>query len=205
MLITDPNLAYLVLLAGLWMSILAVYIPGTGFSEVLALGTLAAGLFLLSMLPTNWLAVLLLALGTFDFLLLPFFQRRLTPLAGIGIILQFVSSLILFSGMSVSWLFIAGGLLVSLAFYRYILIPARTARTEVSVLDDQAGLLGLTGRVIKPLAPVGTVLVRGEMWTAYSDDPIQIGDEIVVLEKEGFRVRVEKIKAKRRPQPDSVN
>ena len=54
----DPNVVYLMLLLGLWASALAIYIPGTGLWEVIALAILAGALYLLSTLPTNWLAVL---------------------------------------------------------------------------------------------------------------------------------------------------
>ncbi len=199
MLLTDPNVVFVILLVGLWASSLAIYIPGTGLWEMLALGVLAGALYLLSTLPTNWLAVLALVAGTLGFLMVPLVSQRLTAMALVGLILQVVGGLGLFNGMSVSWVTIAATVGVSFAFYQYVLIPARTARTHPPAMDDERQLPGAVGRVVMPLTPVGTVHVHGELWTAYSDRPLQEGDAIIVIEKEGLRLHVEKVKAKRTP------
>jgi membrane-bound serine protease (ClpP class) len=196
----DPNVVYLLLLIGLFTSALAVYIPGTGLWELIALAVLAAALYMLLALPTNWLSVLALIAGSFDFLMLPLYRRRLTVLALLGLVFQVGGSILLFNGLSVSWILIALTLGLSLLFYQYVLIPARMSRFHPPVQDDEQLLPGSTGRVVKSLDPLGTVHIRGELWTAYSDQPIQTGDSVVVLEKDGLRLHVEKAKSKRKPQ-----
>ncbi len=200
MLLTDPNVVFVILLVGLWASVLAVYVPGTGLWEIIALVVLAAALYLLSTLPTNWMAVLALVAGTLDFLVIPLYRQRLTALAVGGLLLQVVGSILLFNGLSVSWVAIAATVGISVAFYQFVLLPAQTTRIYPVVQDDETLLPGSLGRVVMPLNPVGTVNVRGELWTAYSDHPLQAGEEITVVEKEGFRLHVEKVKAKRKPQ-----
>lgn len=200
MLLTDPNVVYLILLVGLWASALAVYVPGTGFWEAIALVVLAVALFMLVSMPTNWLAVLALVVGTLDFLMVPLYKRRLTALALIGLIFQVMGGVLLFHGQSVSWLTIAITVGISLVFYQYVLLPAQMTRSHQPALDDEQLLPGSIGRVVMPLNPVGTVNVHGELWTAYSDRPVQAGDEVVVIRKEGLRLYVEKVKPKRKPQ-----
>ncbi len=196
----DPNVVYLLLLVGLLISALAVYIPGTGLWELVAVALMAAALFALSALPTNWLAVLALVAGSFDFLMVPLYRQRLTVLALLGLIFQVGGGVLLFNGLSVSWIIIALTLGLSLLFYQFVLIPARMSRFHPPVQDDEQLLPGSTGRVVRPLDPLGTVHIRGELWTAYSDLPLQSGDEVVVIEKDGLRLHVEKVKTKRKPQ-----
>jgi membrane-bound serine protease (ClpP class) len=203
MLLTDPNVVLVILLVGLWASVLAVYVPGTGLWEVLALAVLAGALYLLLSLPTNWTAVLALVAGTLDFLIMPLYRQRLTALAGAGLLLQIVGSLFLFNGLSASWMTIAATTGISLAFYRFVLIPAQMTRVHPPALSDEQLLPGSVGKVIMPLNPIGTVNVHGELWTAYSDRPLQAGDDVIVIQKEGLRLQVEKVKNKRKPQEDS--
>ena len=204
----DPNLVYLILLFGLWAAVTAVYIPGTGIPEVIALAALGGGIWMLAALPTNWLAVILLVMGVLSFLVVPFVDRRLAQLAMAGLVLQALGSITLFNGLSVSWLLVAVTVGLSLAYHRLILLPLlEQSRSQPPVLDDDRQLLGAVGRVVKASQPQGsnfvnTVNVRGEQWTAYSDLPLEAGDEVVVVERDGLQLTVEGIKHKQAPQKD---
>jgi membrane-bound ClpP family serine protease len=88
---------------------------------------------------------------------------------------------------------------ISIACYRFALIPSLASHNQQPVMDEEAQLPGSFGRVVKSLDPTGTVNVRGELWTAYSNKPIQTGDEVVVIQKEGLQLYVEKSKGKRKP------
>jgi membrane-bound serine protease (ClpP class) len=200
MLTADPNVVYLILIVGLWASALAVYIPGTGVPEGIALVVLSAALFLLAALPTNWLAVLALVVGILGFLLVPLYKQHLSALALVGLAFQVAGSIFLFNGLTVSWLIIAISAAMSLAFYQFVLLPAREIRNRQPVLGDEQLLPGASGRVVMGINPIGTVNVRGELWTAYSDQPLQTGDEVVVVEKQGLQLHVEKVKTKRGSQ-----
>ncbi len=54
------------------------------------------------------------------------------------------------------------------------------------------GLLGERGRALTPLNPRGQAFVRGEIWQAVSDDPIQEGEEIQVVQVVGLRIHVKR-------------
>lgn len=204
----DPNLVYLILLFGLWSAVTAVYIPGTGIPEVIALGALGGGIWMLAALPTNWLAVILLVMGVLSFLVVPFVDRRLAQLAVAGLVLQALGSVTLFNGLSVSWLLIAVTVGASLAYHRLILLPLlEQSRTQPAVRDDDKELMGAVGRVVKASVPLGsnfvnTINVRGEQWTALSDNPLDTGDEVVVVERDGLQLIIEGIKHKQAPQKD---
>ncbi|MFO7320744.1 MAG: NfeD family protein [Chloroflexota bacterium] len=193
----DPDLVYLILLLGLWSGVTAAYVPGTGIAELFSAAVSLGAIVLLTSLPTNWLAVLLLVVGVSGFLVMPFIHRRLALLAVGGLILQALGSLFLFDGMSVSVPLIAATIVISLLYHRFVLLPTLNRPLPEAVADEDDLLIGATGRVVSPLNPVGTVQAAGELWTARSDRPLESGDEVIVLRRDGLMLIVEGIKHKR--------
>jgi membrane-bound serine protease (ClpP class) len=197
----SPELVYLLLLGALWFAATAIYVPGTGFIEASALGVLAAVLFVLTRQPTNWGAAMLVVSGTLTFLLLPFFSQKYGKFAVAGLVLQVVGSLFLFDGKSVNPLMLVFTVVASLAYYQFLLTPIMKWVREVKPTEDER-LIDTEGIVVTPLNPVGTVKMRGETWTAYSDNPIASGERIFVIKRDGLQLYVEHIKNKRVPQPE---
>ena len=72
----DPNVIYLLLMAGLWISATGTYIPGTGVAEIAGAGLILGAVYLLSLLATNWLAVIALVAGASLFFLLPLLKSE---------------------------------------------------------------------------------------------------------------------------------
>jgi membrane-bound serine protease (ClpP class) len=201
MIFADPNVIYLLLLVGLWASVFGIYIPGTGVVEGVAVVTLAGALIALVSNPaTNWLAVLLIGAGVLGYMLIPLYRHSLARLALVGLILQAVGGIFLFSGTSVSLLIIVATIGITLFFYQFALLRILEKQTNEPSVGDEELLPGSLGQVSKALDPVGIVNVRSESWTAYSNEPLQPGETIVVVAKEGLRLYVEKAKPKRRPR-----
>lgn len=196
----DPNIVYLLLLGGLWLSVTAAHMPGTGIIELLAGVGIVASLYALINMPTNWWALVVLVSGVLTFLVLPLLHRRSTLLPVGGLVLQALGSLTLFSGVSVSLPVIAITVAASLIYYRFALLRIlEFHKTAPAMLEDEP-LVGLQGYVQKALDPVGTVYVRGEAWTARSDKPLTAGTEISVVDQEGLTLFVEAVKQKRRQE-----
>lgn len=195
----DPNIVYLALIAGLWLGVTATYMPGTGLLEVLSAGIVITVVLALGNMPTNWGAVIILIVGVLSFIVMPFLKHQLTPLAVGGLLLQAGGSLFMFHGYQVSPVIIGLILVISLAYHRYVLIPLLEKTRLQPLVDDDANLIGARGRVVKPLSPIGTVNVRGELWTASSDRTLESGEEVIVVEREGLNVIVEGVKHKRAP------
>jgi membrane-bound serine protease (ClpP class) len=78
-------------------------------------------------------------------------------------------------------------------------MPTLKTLRQAPVLNEDDLLLGVEGRVVQPIDPIGVVHVHGENWTATSDAPIEAGEEVVVLERDGLQLRVEALKHKRTP------
>lgn len=199
MFILDANVVYLALIAALWLGVTATYIPGTGLLEVLSAAIAVGVVLVLGNMPTNWGAVIILIVGTLSFIIMPFLNRQWIALAIGGLILQGVGSLFMFSGLQVSPLIIGLILVLSLAYHRYVLIPVLEKTRNQPLVDDDTALIGARGRVISAVDPVGTVNVRGELWTANSEEPLRAGEEVIVVERDGLNIFVEGVKQKRTP------
>jgi membrane-bound ClpP family serine protease len=201
----DPNVVYLILLAGMWLSVTAAYVPGTGILELLAIIGVIASVVVLASMPTNWVSVVAIVVGTFGFFTIPLLDRRLKLLAFVGLALQLVGSITLFNGASVSIPLVAVIVIASLLYYRFALLPVlHSQRTKAALIDDEP-IVGARGYVQRALDPVGTVRVRGESWTARSDQRLDPGTEIVVIDREGLTLFVESEKQKRQEALEDIN
>jgi membrane-bound serine protease (ClpP class) len=67
-------------------------------------------------------------------------------------------------------------LCVGMAVLGYLLMTA-WSRVPATGIE---GLVGEVGQVIERIAPVGKVRVHGELWTAESDEPLNVGDPYVL-------------------------
>lgn len=194
----DPTLIYLALLAGLWLAVAAIYLPGTGIVEALAAVVTILAVIALASMPTNWIAVIAVIVGVMGFLILPLLNQRFMLVAIAGLGLQTVGGLTLFDGVSVSWIVVLVTVAASIVYYRYVLTRSLAfQKANPAMIDDQP-LVGAYGYVQKALNPVGTVYVRGESWTARAEEPIPTGTLVVVVEREELTLFVEPVKEKHR-------
>lgn len=196
-MLIDPNITYLILIAALWFSVTAVYMPGTGIFEGLALLGVVGSLALLTQQPTNWIAVLLLVIGVLGFLIMPLIEKRFALLSVIGLIFQAAGSLTLYhDGMTVSFPLIVVTIGAALLYHRFALLRVLEAHKQRPAMLDDEPLIGASGYVQKAVDPVGTVYVRGESWTARADLPIVAGTPVIVVDRDGLTLFVEAQKQK---------
>ena len=202
----DPNIVYMVLVLGLWLTVTAAYIPGTGLIEALALAALGGAVLILANMPTNWAGVLIMVIGGISFLLVPFLNQRWARVAEVGLVLQVIGAAMLFHGLQVSWLLIAVTVVISVAYHRLVLLPVlERSRQQLAIIDYSNPLIGVAGKVVKASEKsgnthIGTVQAGGEQWTAISDYPLRPGEEVVVLERDGLKLYVEGVKHKQTPR-----
>ncbi len=190
----DPNVIYLLLMAGLWISAIGAYIPGTGFAEIAGAGLILGTVYLMSLLAANWLAIIALVAGASLFFLLPLLKSEWENVAIAGLALQAVASFFLFAEASVSPLLIALGGLLAFAYHRTILRAILKQQHELSSTQKDEFLVGARGRVMATIQERGTVQVKGELWTARSRTRLESDTEIVVTRQEGLELHVEKAK-----------
>ncbi|NTU64090.1 MAG: hypothetical protein HGB05_11995 [Chloroflexi bacterium] len=196
-LIANPNVAYLALIVGLLMLVVAVTTPGTGFAEVIAVIALAVAIIGLIQLEAN-LAGVVLIIAAFILFALDVTQTAHGALTLGGAVALVIGSLLLFpvreGGATISlWLIAAVTLLmvaVSLVFFSALV----RWRKQQHVDNAAQGVLGQRG-VVKtattPLTP-GTAQIAGQLWTIEASEPIEPGMEVEVIGREGLTLKVKK-------------
>ena len=190
----DPNVVYLLLMAGLWISATGTYIPGTGVAEIAGAGLIIGTVYLMSLLAANWLAVIALIAGASLFFLLPLLKTEWENFAIAGLAVQAIASFFLFATATVSPLLIAVGVLLAWGYHRTILRSIIKQHRGLSSTQKDEFLVGARGRVMADIEDRGTVQVKGELWTARSRSRLESGTEIVVTEQHGLELHVEKAK-----------
>ena len=188
-----PSLLYVLLVAGIWLTALAVVNPGTGILEILALAALTCvGLGTLYV-PFNPWALIVLALGGVLFvasLRLP----RPEIWLGFSALALSLGSVFLFQtatgGVAVSPLLSISVSLLTLGYFWWAIRSAIKAQGARPTLDPTR-VIGQIAEVRTDLNPVGSVYALGELWTAKSESRVKAGKEVRVVDREGLMLFVE--------------
>lgn len=193
--ITDPSVAYLLILVGLYGLLLEGYNPGAMVPGVVGAISLLIALYALQILPVNYAGLALIALGV-SLIAAEAFVPSFGALGLGGVAALMFGSLMLFDseipGYGVSTGLLWGvGLSSALAALGMAVMVGRSRRRRVTTGDS--GLVGETGRALRDFDGVGRVHVHGEDWQAISTGPIAAGQAIRVVGREGLRLRVEPI------------
>jgi len=190
----DPNVAYLLLLGGVLMAMLALATPGTGFFEVGALFCLALAGYGIYNLSFNWWALVLIFLSVIPFIYSIQKAKRELYL-GISIVVLVIGSIFLFpsqsDGPAVNLLvaFIAS---VLVAGFLWIAVGKSIQAANARPSHDLSALIGQTGEAKTKILEEGSVQVGSELWSARSEKPIMAGSSVRIIRREGFILIVEK-------------
>jgi membrane-bound serine protease (ClpP class) len=196
-LLADPNVAYLLLVIGLWAVVLAATIPGTGLPEGAAVICLALAAVGLIRLPVNLAGLGLIGLA-FVLFLLEFRLYAHGAFVLAGTVALAVGSLLLFrveSGAeaALSWVTVALATLSSTALFGFF-ISRGLAVQKMPLAQDLSRVVGSRGVAQTDVdgAQAGTVYVAGEAWSARAEDKIPAGSPIVVVARAGLHLKVAK-------------
>jgi membrane-bound serine protease (ClpP class) len=193
-LLLDPNIAYLLLWAGISLAVLAVLSPGTIVLELSALVILIAAGVSILFIPVNFWALGIIAVGVVFFVLAIRYPKRWFFLV-VSIASLIIGSIFLFQGESM-WepavnpflAVIVSGL--SVVFFWFVtgrILEARRARPT----HDLESLIGIIGVAKTDVHREGSVQIGSELWSAKSDEPIKMGARVKVVERVGFILKVE--------------
>lgn len=192
-ILVDPNLAYLFLLVGTLLGLLALVTPGTGVLEVGALFGLALAGYAVTQNSFNlWALVVLLAS------IVPFFYAIRGPrrewFLGLSILGLVAGSVFLFrnegGGPAVNWML---ALAASVFYAGFLWIAIRKAMQAhlVRPTHDLDAVIGQVGEAKTRIHEEGSVQVAGELWSARSRSPIGAGRRVRVKGRDGFVLEVE--------------
>ena len=193
--ISDPNIAYILMMIGLAGLYFELSHPGAIFPGVVGGIAIILAFFSFQTLPVNYAGILLIILAIVFFIMeMKIASYGLLSVAGVVSLL--LGSLMLFkSGHSetqISWGVIAPTLLVVSGFFVSIAYLAFKAQI-LQPMTGASGLMGETGVVKKALAPEGKVFVHGELWNAISTDHIDEGVKVRVVGVEKLVLDVERM------------
>ncbi len=194
-IITNPNIAYLLMLFGTLGLVFEFTHPGLGFPGIAGLICLLLALYAFQTLPVSYAAIALMVLG----LGLLIAEIKVTShglLAIGGVIALTLGSLMLFESpdpnIRVSFSVILPTVATLAAIVLFVLQRALRAQTQ-RVATGAQGLMGEVGAASTDLTPDGKVFVHGELWNASSEHPIRQGEKVRVVRVEGLHLLVEKL------------
>jgi membrane-bound serine protease (ClpP class) len=196
-LLINPNIAYLLLVIGIWSAITAFLVPGTGLPEAIAAVSVVLGVTGLTQLPINTVGAAMIALA-FVLFLLEFKVMSHGALTVGGVVSFALGSLFLVRPTEAQpGVSIAVVSMTTLATVVFFVVAVRAAlRTyRQPIFSSRQRIVGAQGVVKQTIAPVGTVQVKSELWTAVSDEQVAAGEKVVVTGIEGLRLRVARAKS----------
>jgi len=193
-LVTDPEIAYLLILFGTFGIIFELYNPGIGLAGILGAVSLLFGFYALSVLPTNWAGVLLIILSVI-FLLVDLQAAGLGVWTVGGVAALVGGGLLLFAGapaaVSLSPWAIVLAVVVTLLFFVSVMTAALRVRLRRPITGEDA-LIGTVGEAKTDIAPEGTVMTKGTLWRARTmETGIAAGAMVEVKATEGLVLLVE--------------
>ncbi|HEX6929602.1 MAG TPA: nodulation protein NfeD [Gammaproteobacteria bacterium] len=191
-IITDPTVAYLLLLVGIYGLIFEGYNPGAVLPGVVGAICLLLALYAFQVLPVNYAGLALIALGVI-LMAAEAFAPSFGALGIGGVIAFIVGSVILMDtdipGFGIPVPVIAvisgAGALVVLAIVWFAVSSKRTR-----IVSGREEMIGLAGTALKDFEGRGAVFVHGERWFAYSRTPVTKGQEVRVTDIKGLVLHV---------------
>jgi membrane-bound serine protease (ClpP class) len=193
--LTNPNLAVLVLVVGGLLIYVEFNTPGTIIPGTLGTIMVLLALFALNLLPVRYTSVMLLV-AAFALLILEAHFATHGVLATAGIVALVFGALTLVDGpIPEMRVHLATALSTGLAFglitVFLLRLALRARRSKVRMGGD--AMIGLIAVVTQPLAPIGQVMVNGELWQAESVTPAAPGDQVRVRGLRDLTLLVERV------------
>lgn len=192
--LSNPNIAYILLMIGIWGIFFELSHPGAILPGVIGAISLIIGLYSLHTLPVNFAGIALILLGLILFLA----EIKITSYGLLGVsggISILLGTIMLMRSTppfySVSLKIILPIFIFTILFFAtlsYIAISAQFQKPTVG----KEGLIGEDGVAITDIAPEGKVFVHGEYWDAIAETEIKKGEKIVVKEVDGLKLKVKK-------------
>jgi membrane-bound serine protease (ClpP class) len=192
-IITDPNVAYILMLLGIYALIFEFSNPGMVFPGVVGAVCLLLALFAFQVLPINYAGLALILVGI-AFMLGEVFVPSFGALGIGGVIAFVIGSVMLLDtgvpGYGVSIPLIATFALLSAAFFMVVLGMAIKARQR-PVVSGAEQLVHSVGEAIDDFEKEGWVRIHGEMWEAQTSTPLKRKQKVRVIALNGLVLVVE--------------
>lgn len=195
--LSDPNIAYVLLIIGIYGIMFELYNPGAIFPGVAGVICLILAFYSLHTLPVNYAGVALIIFAVILFLVeIKVVSHGLLTIGGV-ISLAFGSMMLIdpeskLEIVKISWQVILATVILTTAFFVFAIgfgIKAQSRKPTTGV----EGIIGEEGEAITNLEPVGQIMVHGEHWTAESlEGNISKGTKVTVIQVSNLKLMVRK-------------
>ena len=194
-IISNPSIAYILLMLGIYGIFFELSNPGAILPGVVGGIFLILAFYALQMLPINFAGLALILFAIILFIAeIKVVSHGLLAVA--GVISLLLGSLMLIDTptdyMRISMSVIIPAVLVSAAFFIFAVTKAISARMAKPTTGKE-GIIGEIGTVVVSLVPEGKVSIHGEFWNAMADQPVEKGEKVQVLAVTNFILKVKKI------------
>jgi membrane-bound serine protease (ClpP class) len=192
--ITNPTVAYLLILVGIYALIFEFMNPGIVLPGVVGAIALLVALYALHLLPVNYAGLALMLLGI-AFMVAEAFLPAFGSLGVGGIIAFVLGSIMLIEdtelpGFDIPLALIAGVAAASAAFLILVLgMLARSRRR--AVVSGREEMIGATGEALADFEGEGWARVHGEQWKVRASRPVRRGQKLTVTGMQGLVLSVE--------------
>ncbi len=191
--ITDPNMAYILMLLGIYGLFFEMWHPGLVFPGVIGAISLLLALFAFQVLPVSFAGLGLILLGI-GMMVAEVFLPSFGALGLGGISAFVVGSVMLLDaaspGFGPSWWLVGGVALLSAAFFMTVVTLALKARRR-PIVSGREQMIGAVGEALATFKTDGRVRVHSEEWQARTHQPLASGQKVRVVGMEGLVLLVE--------------
>ena len=192
-ILSDPNIAYILMMIGLAGLYFELSHPGVILPGVIGSVALVLAFYSLQTLPVNIAGILLIGLALIFFIL----EMKIASfglLSVAGILSLLLGSVMLFDRVDgrigLSWTVMIPTICLVGGFFAVVAgLVFRSRRRRP--MTGSTGLIGETGVVKMPLAPTGRVQIRGELWFARCRTPVGVDQKVRVTAVDGLTLEVE--------------
>jgi membrane-bound serine protease (ClpP class) len=193
--VTNPNVAFILMLIGVYGIILEFFNPGAVAPGLVGVISLLVGLYALAFVPINYAGVALVILGIA--LMIAEVHIGAFGALGVGGIAAFViGALLMFpartSGFALSGAVVIGAAIASAALI-VLAVGALVHSRKKPVVTGQEALIGAKGEAVFWDGDEGRVRIHGEIWRARADAPIRVGAPIRVVRRDGLVLVVQSV------------
>lgn len=193
--LSDPNIAYILLLVGLAGLYFEFSTPGVILPGVIGGISLIMAFFAMQTLPVNYAGVALIIFSIILFIAeIKVISHGILTIG--GVISLIIGSLMLFEtpdpALRVSWNVLVPAVAVTSLFFITVIAIAVKAQLR-KPQGGQEGMAGEEGQAVTDVYAGGKVLINGEYWSAVSDVPVAKGAKVRVIRVEHLKVRIEPI------------
>lgn len=197
--ITDPNIALILMMVGIYGLIFEFLTPGTFVPGTIGGISLLLGLYALALLPVSYAGVALIVLGAG----LTVAEAHSPSFGALGIggaVALVLGATILFDtdvpGLEISWSVLGGIAIASIVFSVIVARLAFTSRRR-DVVTGTEQMVGIAGKVDSWSDTSGYVIAHGERWKAVSTEPLVAGDGVKITGRTGLTLEVTRIAQER--------